>query len=240
MMHVMNHFVFTWSILCTTFYSHAWSFYVPLCIRLIEFMYHFIFAWCSLVCIHMIHFMYHFCPHNQIHVLIYVRTLCITLCSHDSLYVQLGVRLISFICHFIFVWFTVWTISYSPDAFFIHLVFVGSTLCTRKEIIYRSPVDSPHNGSIDKYVENVSISWRHHELIGGKTLQWRHNEHDGVSNHQPIVNSWNRLFRRRSKKTSKPRVTGLCEGNSTVTCEFPAQRARTQKMFPFDDVIMND
>ena len=75
-------------------------------------------------------------------------TLCITLCSHDSLYVQLGVRLISFICHFIFVWFTVWTISYSPDAFFIHLVFVGSTLCTRKEIIYRSPVDSPHNGSI--------------------------------------------------------------------------------------------
>ena len=31
--------------------------------------------------------------------------------------------------------------------------------------------------------------------------------------------------RRRSKKTSKLRVTGLCEGNSPVTCEFPAQRA---------------
>ena len=30
---------------------------------------------------------------------------------------------------------------------------------------------------------------------------------------------------RRSKKTSKPRVTGLCEGNSPVTGEFPAQRA---------------
>ena len=33
------------------------------------------------------------------------------------------------------------------------------------------------------------------------------------------------LFRRRSKKTSKLRVTGLCEGNSSVTGEFPAQRA---------------
>ena len=35
----------------------------------------------------------------------------------------------------------------------------------------------------------------------------------------------NRLFRRRSKKTSKPRVTGLCEGNSPVAGEFPAQKA---------------
>ena len=31
--------------------------------------------------------------------------------------------------------------------------------------------------------------------------------------------------RRRSKKTSKLRFTGLCEGNSLVTGEFPAQRA---------------
>ena len=31
--------------------------------------------------------------------------------------------------------------------------------------------------------------------------------------------------RRRSKKTSKLRVTGLCEGNSPVTGEFPAQGA---------------
>ena len=31
--------------------------------------------------------------------------------------------------------------------------------------------------------------------------------------------------RRRSKKTSKLRVTGLCVGNSAVTGEIPAQRA---------------
>ena len=35
----------------------------------------------------------------------------------------------------------------------------------------------------------------------------------------------NGLFRRGSKTTSKLRVTGLCEGNSPVTGEFPAQRA---------------
>ena len=36
---------------------------------------------------------------------------------------------------------------------------------------------------------------------------------------------FNLLFRRRSKKTRKLCVTGLCEGNSPVTGEFPAQRA---------------
>ena len=56
------------------------------------------------------------------------------------------------------------------------------------------------------------------------TLQWHHNDHDIVSNHQPHGCFLNRLFRRRSKKTSKLRVTGLCAGNSPATGEFPAQR----------------
>ena len=54
------------------------------------------------------------------------------------------------------------------------------------------------------------------------TLHWRHNGHDSVSNHQPHDCLLNRLFRRRSKKTSKLRVTGLCAGNSP-TGEFPLQ-----------------
>ena len=57
------------------------------------------------------------------------------------------------------------------------------------------------------------------------TLQWRHNGRDGVSNHQPHDCLLNRLFGRRSKKTSNLRVTGLCAGNSPVTGEFPAQMA---------------
>ena len=50
-------------------------------------------------------------------------------------------------------------------------------------------------------------------------LKWRHNEYDGVSSHQPHDCLLNRLFRRRSKKTRKLRVTGLCAG------KFPAQMA---------------
>ena len=59
----------------------------------------------------------------------------------------------------------------------------------------------------------------------GLELQWRHNELDGVSNHQPHDCLLNRLFRRRPKKTSKIRVTGLCAWNSLVTGEFPAEMA---------------
>ena len=57
------------------------------------------------------------------------------------------------------------------------------------------------------------------------SLRWRHNGRDSVSNHQPHHCLLNRLFRRRSKKTSKLRVTDLCMGNSPETGEFPAQRA---------------
>ena len=56
-------------------------------------------------------------------------------------------------------------------------------------------------------------------------LQWRHNERDGVLNHQPHDCLLSHLFRRRSKKTSKLHVTGLCAGNSPVSGEFPAQMA---------------
>ena len=62
---------------------------------------------------------------------------------------------------------------------------------------------------------------------GGRdfTLRWRHNDHAGVSNHQPHGCLINRLFGRKSKKTLKLRVTGLCAGNSPGTGEFPAQMA---------------
>ena len=48
---------------------------------------------------------------------------------------------------------------------------------------------------------------------------------DSISNQQPHDCLLNRLCRRRSKKSSKLRVTGLCAGNSPATGEFPAQTA---------------
>ena len=39
-------------------------------------------------------------------------------------------------------------------------------------------------------------------------------------------------------KRAKLRVTGLCEGNSPVTGEFPVQRASDAENVPIWDVIM--
>ena len=78
--------------------------------------------------------------------------------------------------------------------------------------------------------ECVTMSWSHHGYTNrcqheAISLRWRHNGDDIVSNHQPYDCLLNCLFRRRSKKTSKLCVTGLCGGNSPVSGEFPAQRA---------------
>ena len=65
------------------------------------------------------------------------------------------------------------------------------------------------------------------------TVNPRHNGRDGVSNHQPHDCLRNRLFGRRSKKSSKLCVTGICvgnKGNSPVTGEFPAQMASNTEL----------
>ena len=59
-----------------------------------------------------------------------------------------------------------------------------------------------------------------------------HNEWDGVSNHRRHDCLPNRLIRRRSKKTSKLRATGFCEGNSPVSGELPTQPASNAKKVP--------
>ena len=74
--------------------------------------------------------------------------------------------------------------------------------------------------------KNIRETVTNTQRIYFQTLQWRHNGYDGVSNHQPHDCLVNRLFRRRSKKTSMLRAIGLCAGIH-------------RKMFPFDDVIMN-
>ena len=66
---------------------------------------------------------------------------------------------------------------------------------------------------------------RYASYFCSKTLHWRHNYHDGFSNHQPYDGLLNHLFRRRSKENIKaPRHWPLC-GEFTGTGEFPAQKA---------------
>ena len=77
----------------------------------------------------------------------------------------------------------------------------------------------------------------HSSVCLSVSLQWCHNERGSVSYHQSLF-LLNCRFRRRSKETSKLRVTGLCAGNSPVTGTSPNKCPVTRKMFPFDDVIM--
>ena len=93
-------------------------------------------------------------------------------------------------------------------------------------VCYTSPLTKMRTSS---HISEIYTSWQmcclkkkqESQIFAAYALQWRHNECDGVSNHQPH----DCLLNHRWKKTSKLRVTGLCEGNSPVTGEFPAQKA---------------
>ena len=78
-------------------------------------------------------------------------------------------------------------------------------------------------------ITNVSLSVQWVWFPGQRyfifSLHWSHNEGDSVSNRHPHDYLLNRLFSRRSKKTSQLDVTGLCVGNSPWTGEFHAQMA---------------
>ena len=70
------------------------------------------------------------------------------------------------------------------------------------------------------------------------SLQWRHNGRDGVSNHQPHHCLLNRLYRRRSKKTSNSVSLTFVRGIHRWSVKSPHKGPVTRKMFPLDDVIM--
>ena len=78
-----------------------------------------------------------------------------------------------------------------------------------------------------RHICSLFVSWPPFRC----TLQCRNYGCDSVSNHQPQDCLLNRLFRRRSKKTSKLRVIGLSMGNSPGTDEFPAQTASYAENF---------
>ena len=96
-------------------------------------------------------------------------------------------------------------------------------------------------GCSDTYTRKHDISlfrlllWRRQYII---SLQWRHNGCDSASNHQPHDCLLNGLLRRRSKKTWKLCVTGLCAGIHRGPVNSPHKWPVTRKMFPFDDVTM--
>ena len=69
-------------------------------------------------------------------------------------------------------------------------------------------------------------------------LHWRHNDHDGVSNHQPrdcLLNRYSGAdHRKHQSSASLAFVRGIHRGPVNSPHKWPV----TRKMIPFDDVIM--
>ena len=67
-----------------------------------------------------------------------------------------------------------------------------------------------------------------------RSFEWRHNGRDGVSNYQPH----HCLFRRRSKKLSKPASLTFARGIHRWPVNSLHKWPVTRKIFPFDGVLM--
>ena len=65
-----------------------------------------------------------------------------------------------------------------------------------------------------------------------KTLQWRHNGHDGVSNHQPHSSG---AYQRKHQSSAS---LAFVRGNHLRPVNSLHKWPVTRKMFPFDDVNM--
>ena len=70
----------------------------------------------------------------------------------------------------------------------------------------------------------IHTNSRHKNSDYGASLQWRYNGRNDVSNHQPHPCLRNRSWAQIKENTKAPRHWPLC-GNSSVTGEFPTQKA---------------
>ena len=82
----------------------------------------------------------------------------------------------------------------------------------------------------------MTLIWHH--CYGCVSLQWRHNGHDVVSNHQPYHCLLNRLFSADQRKHQSSVSLAFVRGIHQRPVNSPHKWPVTRKMFPFDDVIM--
>ena len=72
----------------------------------------------------------------------------------------------------------------------------------------------------------------------GYSLQWRHDELAGISNHQAHDCCINRLFTRRYKKHQRSASLAFVWGIHQWPVNSPHKGPVARKIFPFDDIIM--
>ena len=98
----------------------------------------------------------------------------------------------------------------------------NNNTCMQGAIAWHNRVKVNYSG----YIRSMNIT------LTSYWAEWRLKSPESPLFTQPFIQA-------QIKETSKFRVTGLCEGNSPVTGEFPVQMVSNAETFPFDDVIMN-
>ena len=113
-----------------------------------------------------------------------------------------GALMRSFIC----AWFNGWENNHAAGDLRRHCTHYDVTVirhfCPMPVLKYRQ-----HTSTLSFLLHEI-----HMEFGSWNTVQLRHNWRDGFSDNQPHDCLLNRLFRRRSKKTPKLRVTCICAG----------------------------
>ena len=160
-----------------------------------------------------------------VNVLLIVLPIFKTMFSHHCIFPKCW---LSFICTLVksitkscrYAWCMHWISKMQVR--YVSKIIVLKGLCLFRQTFF------PHSSSRDRACRLVCNSFEDQapliKSMGTRSLQWRHNEHNVVSNHRRLHRLLCRLFRCRSEKSSKFRITGLCEWNSPVTSGFPSQR----------------
>ena len=94
-----------------------------------------------------------------------------------------------------------------------------------------------HSEVAEHYLEVSYMLYAMYDIVFS-SLQWRHNRHNSVLNHQPHHCLLNRLFRCRSKKHQSSASLAFVWGIHRWPMKSPHKWPVTQQMLPFDDVIM--
>ena len=110
---------------------------------------------------------------------------------------------------------------------------VSRRLCGHSQLSVASP---EYSLWLHLYSETNQQRKFNNELL--TSLQWHHNEHDGVSNHQSHDCLLNRLFRRRSKKHQSSASVAFVRGIHRWPVNSLHKWPMTRKILPFHDVIM--
>ena len=107
-------------------------------------------------------------------------------------------------------------------------IFVICAVCKQKQNKSRESDFRVITLNLTQYKSHgLSYIWCSTLSVCQESLQWRHNERHGVSNHQPHYCLLNCLFRRKSKKTSKLHATGLCAGKFTGDRWIPRRKGQS-------------